>query len=99
MQHTLQERHGPLLASVAVAPLFALIHLPGFFAAGFINEEPTPLSQFPSVLLTVGFMAVFAIFLRIVSHHVALQRHAAQRPHRRALPQRLQRYPLRVQNP
>jgi uncharacterized protein len=66
MQHTLQERHGPLLASVAVAPLFALIHLPGFFAAGFINEEPTPLSQFPSVLLTVGFMAMFAIFLRIV---------------------------------
>jgi uncharacterized protein len=64
MQHTIQESHGPLLASVVVAPLFALIHLPGFFAAGFINEEPTPLNQFPAVLLQVGVIAVFAMFLR-----------------------------------
>ena len=64
MQDTLQERYGPLLASVVVAPLFALIHLPGFFAAGFINEEPTPLSEFPSVLLLVVVMAVFSMFLR-----------------------------------
>ena len=66
MQHTLQERHGPLLASALVAPAFALIHLPGFFAAGFINEEPTPLSEFPGVLLQVGILAVFAIFIRIL---------------------------------
>ncbi len=64
MQHTLQERHGPLLASVMVAPAFALIHLPGFFAAGFINDEPTPLSQFPAVLLQVSILAVFAAFVR-----------------------------------
>ena len=64
LQHTLQERHGPVLASVVVAPAFALIHLPGFFAAGFINDEPTPLSQFPAVLVQVGVMAVFATFLR-----------------------------------
>jgi len=66
MQHTLQERHGPLLASVIVAPAFALIHLPGFFAAGFINDEPTPLSQFPAVLLQVGVLAVGAMFFRVL---------------------------------
>src|SRR5918997_1005579 len=66
MQHTLQERHGPLLASLIVAPFFALIHLPAFFVAGWISEEKMSLGQFPSVLLTVGFMAVFAIFLRIL---------------------------------
>jgi membrane protease YdiL (CAAX protease family) len=66
MQHTLQERHGPVLASIMVAPAFALIHLPGFFAAGFINDEPTPLSQFPAVLLQVGVLAVAAMFFRVV---------------------------------
>ena len=64
MQHTLQERRGPVLASVMVAPFFALIHMPGFFVAGFINDEPTPLSQFPAVLLQVGILAVFAVFVR-----------------------------------
>jgi membrane protease YdiL (CAAX protease family) len=66
MQHTLQERHGPLLASVMVAPLFALIHMPALFVTGWISEEKMSLGQFPSVLLTVGIMAVFAIFLRVL---------------------------------
>lgn len=66
MQHTLQERHGPLLASLMVAPPFALIHLPAFFVAGWISEEKTPPSQFPSVLLQVGVLAVFAVFIRVV---------------------------------
>jgi membrane protease YdiL (CAAX protease family) len=66
MQHTLQQRRGPVLASVIVAPFFALIHMPGFFAAGFINEEPTPLSEFPAVLLQVGVLAVFAVFIRVL---------------------------------
>jgi uncharacterized protein len=66
MQHTLQEGHGPLLASVIVAPFFALIHMPGFFVAGFISDEKTPLSQFPSVLLQVGILAVFAVFIRVL---------------------------------
>lgn len=39
MQDTLQTRHGPLLASVMVAPAFALMHLPLFL----LN---VPLSQF-----------------------------------------------------
>jgi membrane protease YdiL (CAAX protease family) len=66
MQHTLQQRRGPVLASVIVAPFFALIHMPGFFAAGFINEEPTPLSEFPAVVVQVGVLAVFAVFIRVL---------------------------------
>jgi uncharacterized protein len=66
LQSTLQERHGPLLASVMVAPAFALIHLPAYFVAGWINEEKAPLSQFPAVLLQVGVAVVFAIFFRIL---------------------------------
>ncbi len=66
MQHTLQQWRGPLLASVMVAPFFALIHLPGFFVAGFISDEKTPLSQFPAVLMQVGIVAVFAMFFRVL---------------------------------
>ena len=66
MQHTLQQKRGPVLAGVMVAPFFALIHMPGFFVAGFINDEPTPLSQFPAVLVQVGMLAVFAMFLRVL---------------------------------
>ena len=66
MQHTIQEGRGPLLASVMVAPFFALIHMPGFFVAGFISDEKTPLSQFPAVLLQVGILAVFAVFIRVL---------------------------------
>lgn len=66
MQHTLQERRGPVLASVIVAPFFALIHMPGFFVAGFISDERTPLSEFPAVLVQVGVLAVFAIFIRVL---------------------------------
>ncbi|CAA9503455.1 MAG: hypothetical protein AVDCRST_MAG05-2582 [uncultured Rubrobacteraceae bacterium] len=66
MQHTLQEGRGPLLASAMVAPFFALIHMPGFFVAGFISDEKTPLSQFPAVLMQVGILAVFAVFIRVL---------------------------------
>ena len=66
MQHTIQQERGPLLASIIAAPFFALIHMPGFFVAGFISDEKTPLSQFPSVLLQVGILAVFAVFIRVV---------------------------------
>ncbi|MDQ4129284.1 MAG: CPBP family intramembrane metalloprotease [Actinomycetota bacterium] len=66
MQHTLQEKRGPLLASVVAAPFFALIHMPGFFVAGFISDEKTPLREFPAVLLQVGILAVFAVFIRVL---------------------------------
>jgi high-affinity Fe2+/Pb2+ permease len=49
-----------------VAPFFALIHMPGFFVAGFISDEKTPLSEFPAVLMQVGFLAVFAVFIRVL---------------------------------
>ncbi len=67
LQSTLQDRHGPLLASIMVAPVFALFHLPAYFVAGWIVDEHTPLSQLPTVLLQyVGVIAVFAIFFRIL---------------------------------
>jgi uncharacterized protein len=66
MQHTLQERRGPLLASVIAAPFFALIHMPALFIVGWMAEERTPLSQFPAVLMQVGIIAVFAVFIRVV---------------------------------
>jgi membrane protease YdiL (CAAX protease family) len=66
MQHTLQEGHGPLLAGVIVAPFFALIHLPAYFVAGWISDEKMSLSEFPAVLVQVGVIAVFAIFLRVL---------------------------------
>ena len=66
MQHTLQERHGPLLASLIVAPFFALIHMPAYFVSGWLGGKDASLGDFPSVLFQVGITAVFAIFLRIV---------------------------------
>lgn len=68
LQSTLQDRHGPLLASVIVAPFFALFHLPAYFVAGWIVDEHTPLSQLPTVLVEYGaVVAVFAIFFRILA--------------------------------
>src|SRR5918997_634334 len=68
LQSTLQERRGPLLASVMVAPVFVLFHLPAYFVAGWIVDEHTPLSQLPNVLVEyVGVVAVFAIFFRILA--------------------------------
>jgi membrane protease YdiL (CAAX protease family) len=67
LQSTLQDRRGPLLASVMVAPFFALFHLPAYFVAGWIVDEHTPLGQLPNVLLEyVGVVAVFAIFFRVL---------------------------------
>jgi len=68
LQSTLQERRGPLLASVMVAPVFALFHLPAYFVAGWIVDEHTPLSQLPTVLVEYGsVVAVFAIFFRVLA--------------------------------
>ncbi len=67
LQSTLQDRHGPLLASVMVAPVFTLFHLPAYFVAGWIVDEHTPLSEFPNVLLEyVVVVSVFAIFFRVL---------------------------------
>jgi membrane protease YdiL (CAAX protease family) len=63
VQSKLQERHGPVLASLMVALPFALIHLPAYFVTGWISDEKLPL---PSVLLLVGLTAVVAVFLRLL---------------------------------
>jgi uncharacterized protein len=57
VQDTLQGRHGPLLASIMVAPAFALFHLmSNFLEAG----------QIIMVLVQVDVQAVASIFLRVV---------------------------------
>jgi membrane protease YdiL (CAAX protease family) len=66
MQHTLQERHGPLLASLIVAPFFALIHFPALFVSGWLGGNDTSLSEFPSALFQIGITAVFAMFIRVL---------------------------------
>jgi CAAX protease family protein len=67
LQSTLQDRRGPLVASLIVVPFFALFHLPARFVAGWIVDEHTPLAQIPSVAL--GYFvsaAVVAVFLRVL---------------------------------
>ena len=57
VQHTLQEQHGPLLASVLVAPAFALMHMPILLmdsGAGF------------GLLVVFGALVVMMTFFRIV---------------------------------
>ena len=58
MQHTLQERRGPLLASVLVAPAFALQHLPILLMDSGIGLAS---------LIIVGALVVVAVFFRIVA--------------------------------
>jgi CAAX protease family protein len=57
MQDTLQERHGPLLASIMVAPAFALFHL-------MSNILET--GQIIMVLVQVAIQAIVSIFFRVV---------------------------------
>ncbi len=63
IQSTLQERHGPVRASLMVSPFFALIHLPAYFITGWISDEKLSLSM---VLVYIGLTAVFAVFLRLL---------------------------------
>jgi predicted lysophospholipase L1 biosynthesis ABC-type transport system permease subunit len=80
MQHTLQERRGPLLASILVAPAFVLQHLPILLMDAGVGLAS---------LIIVGALVVVAVFFRVVVD-VALQRQRAQRARRSPLPQRLQ---------
>ncbi len=56
LQHTLQERHGPLLASIMVAPAFALGHL----MLNLLEQ------QLIFAFVFVAVQAVVGIFLRVV---------------------------------
>lgn len=64
LQDHLQERRGPLLASVLTAPAFTLVHLPGYFVDGWIIEQGATLAQLPEVLQTLAILAIFAVFFR-----------------------------------
>jgi membrane protease YdiL (CAAX protease family) len=53
----LQARYGPLRASLMVAPLFGLYHLPLFFIIGGLSDSPShlPITQLP---LYLGFLLI-----------------------------------------
>jgi membrane protease YdiL (CAAX protease family) len=89
LQSTLQERRGPLLASLIVVPFFALFHLPARFVAGWIVDEHTAR---PGPHRFTGVLCRGSGRRRVLAgpHHVGLQRFRAQRDRRWALPQRLQ---------
>ena len=57
MQHTLQERRGPLLASILVAPAFVLQHLPILLMDADIRLAS---------LIIVGALVMVAVFFRVV---------------------------------
>ena len=57
LQHTLQRRHGPLLAAVMVAPAFALSHL----MFDLLESDTTG-----SALIKLAVQAVLALLLRVV---------------------------------
>jgi membrane protease YdiL (CAAX protease family) len=62
----LQRRFGPLRASLIVAPLFGLYHVPLFFIIGGLGDDPNhlPIAQLP---LYLGFlMIVFSGPMRIL---------------------------------
>src|SRR6478735_10131068 len=62
----LQARHGPLKASLIVAPLFGLYHLPLFFIIAGLDSGPNhlPLAQFP--LYLAFLLIVFSGPMRIL---------------------------------
>jgi membrane protease YdiL (CAAX protease family) len=62
----LQARHGPLKASLMVAPLFGLYHLPLFFIIGGLSDSPDrlPLVQLP--LYATFLLIVFSGPMRIL---------------------------------
>ena len=62
MQDTLQERHGPLLASIMVAPAFALFHLP----FTFLEAPQITLALVPLALVMLAVQAIVGIFFRVV---------------------------------
>jgi membrane protease YdiL (CAAX protease family) len=66
LQSRVQERHGPLRATIIVTPAFALFHLPAFFVAGWVSDDKLSLAQLPTALLTVGILATLGIFFRLL---------------------------------
>jgi hypothetical protein len=61
MQDTLQDRRGPLLASILVAPAFALLHLPLIF----LEAPRITLALVPVALFQIAVQAIASIFFRV----------------------------------
>ena len=61
MQDTLQDRRGPLLASILVAPAFALFHLPLIF----LEAPRITLALVPVALFQIAVQAIASIFFRV----------------------------------
>jgi uncharacterized protein len=61
LQARLQDRHGPLKASLIVTLPFALFHLPGWMV-----EFDLGLAQLPLALLLTGVLGISQLFARIV---------------------------------
>src|SRR5438132_1089553 len=61
LQARLQERHGPLKASLIVTLPFALYHLPGLMVDGGFG-----LAQLPLALGELGILAILQLFGRVV---------------------------------
>jgi membrane protease YdiL (CAAX protease family) len=62
MQHTLQERHGPLLASIMVAPPFVLFHLP----LTFLEAPRITLAVVQLAFVQLAVQAIVVVFFRVV---------------------------------
>lgn len=63
MQNALQERHGPLLAGILVAPAFALMHLPFVF----LDVPRDGFATFVAgVVVQMALLVVLAVFFRVV---------------------------------
>jgi membrane protease YdiL (CAAX protease family) len=61
MQDTLQDRRGPLLASILVAPAFALFHLP----LVFLEAPRITLALVPIARFQIAVQAIASIFFRV----------------------------------
>jgi uncharacterized protein len=62
MQDALQHRHGPLLASVMVAPAFVLFHLP----LSFLEAPQVTLAVVQLALIQLAVQAIVVVFFRVV---------------------------------
>jgi uncharacterized protein len=62
----LQRRHGAVLASLIIAPMWALMHLPAFFVPEMGVGVDGPLSL-QGVALSLGVLLVYAVPVRIIA--------------------------------
>jgi membrane protease YdiL (CAAX protease family) len=62
----LQDKYGPLMASVVVGVLWALWHLPAYFGSTQVVEEKVGLGDLDRLLYLLPLLMLLAIFTRIV---------------------------------